>query len=359
MIASKEKAMAIAKYWNGRIMGTNTGNVSVTFDGEDNALVGIIRLNDNRFGPCVYDFTGTFDGSSLAIAGTPRNTREDIQLGVIQVTGRLNAEGDIQGTWSSSLETGGTFMLYPHNSAGAAVAAEAQASAIKQPEQLHTAREHLGPIEIQYADIIGLAEEVQQEFTKPVVVTLWGITEQSMWLADFKNLPIHIETARLLKIFASDPDQGGVNKVVSIEFGPEVNVIMVQGANESWVLGKVQTLNRDLKRFKRSYFSNVLQKFGINFGAVLLIGAVIFLPEIRSIYQRAILLIGVVVINQIAAWAQRTYIPHAAIYIKKSESALGNLWRKGLSWLIGIVGAVLTAILVAYFKGLLNLPKLP
>lgn len=352
--------MTISRHWNGRILGTNTGNVSVTFEGEDDALTGVIRLNDSEFGLCVYDCTGAFQASELSVNAIPR-PRDDMPLGTIDVIGRLTPQGDIQGTWTSSAGTGGTFMLYPHASASPDGVADGgkQVPTTKQPEQLHTGRENLGSVEIQYHEIIELAEEVQQEFTKPVVVTLWGTTEQSVFLNDFKAMPIHLETARLLKIFASDPDESGVNKVVSIEFGPEVNTIMVQGANESWVLGKVQTLRRDLKRFERSYFPNVLSKFGINMGAVLLMGAVIVIPDIKSLYQRAILLIGVVVINNVSSWAQRKYIPHAAIYIKKKESMLATFGRKSLSWLIGIIATVLASLLAAYLQGILNLPKLP
>lgn len=106
----------IGRNWNGHVYGTNTGNVAVTLDGEDEALTGVIRLSDNQHGVIVYEVAGKFDDGSIALTGKSQGkVPEGVIVGELTVTGALTPEGRIDGEWSTTIGTGGTFQLWPHN----------------------------------------------------------------------------------------------------------------------------------------------------------------------------------------------------------------------------------------------------
>src|SRR3546814_15507282 len=61
--------MALTKRWTGRAWGTNIGNVFVTLEGEDAALSGTLRMNEEGVGIAVYAVQGSFDAPILSLTG--------------------------------------------------------------------------------------------------------------------------------------------------------------------------------------------------------------------------------------------------------------------------------------------------
>lgn len=47
--------MTLGRLWAGRAYGTNTGNVFVELNGNDEALTGTLHLNEPGVGPAVYE----------------------------------------------------------------------------------------------------------------------------------------------------------------------------------------------------------------------------------------------------------------------------------------------------------------
>src|SRR3546814_8318850 len=107
---------------------------------------------------------------------------------------------------------------------------------------------------------------------------------------------------------------------------------MTQGANEAWVLGQLETLKRDLKRYERTYITN-FKRWGIGINQVMLLAAIVFLPSLNGLKDRAILM-GVVLalilgINSLHS----RYVPYAAIYLReKKKGWLGKAWPRVASW---------------------------
>lgn len=211
--------MALSKRWAGTIWGTNVGNLYFTLDGPDSALSGLLRLHDREAGVAVYEVKGKFEAPNLTISGVPLNAPEGVELGGLVATGVMNAKGEFHGDWETSIGTAGTFVLYPH------LGGE-QPSELKQAAQFHVARHNFGAIEIDRKRIEEVSENIAQEFPN-VIVTVVAGTEQSYFLEEFRNRQFPAIRAEILKIFAQKPDGSGANQVVSIEFGPEVNVVMV------------------------------------------------------------------------------------------------------------------------------------
>lgn len=343
--------MALTKRWAGKVWGTNIGNVFVSLDGDDDGLTGVLRMNDVDVGVYTYKVEGTFNAPTLQLKGQPQTEIEGVDFGELSIAGAMNAKGELHGEWETAIGSGGTFALFPHSAPeDALVAGEAPTA-----EQFHVARHNFGAIEIDREQIIDAAENIRHDFPN-VVVTVVAGTEQSRYLDDFKKLQFSVETAEIIKIFAQKPDERGFNQVVSIEFGPQVNTAMTQGTSEAWVLGRLETLKRDLKRYERTYVTN-FKRWGIGINQLLLLGALVFLPSLDGLGDRAILMAAVLALIVGVNWSHSRYLPFAAIYLReKRKSLIGRVWPSLASWGIGIVATVAATLLAAYLQGWLEIP---
>jgi hypothetical protein len=106
-------------------------------------------------------------------------------------------------------------------------------------------------------------------------------SEQSRFLEDFKKISFDGEVATVIKIFVQERESCGTNKVVSVEFGQQFNLAMTQGADEAWVLGKLEKLKSEIRRFERSYATN-FKRFGFGINQFLLLAAVVYLPSLDA-----------------------------------------------------------------------------
>lgn len=343
--------MALTKRWAGRAWGTNVGNVFITLEGEDTALTGTLRMNEEGVGIAVYAVQGSFDAPTLELTGQSEAKIEGVEFGQLTVTGTMNSKGEFHGDWQTSIDSAGTFTLFPH------IGGE-QPSEFQKAEQFHTARHNFGAIEIDKQQITEIAKNIRQEFPR-VIVTVVAGTEQARYVEDFEQLQFAVDRAEIIKIFAQKPDGFGLNQVVSIEFGPQVNSAMTQGANEAWVLGQLETLKRDLKRYEHTYITN-FKRWGIGINQVMLLAAIVFLPSLSGLKDRAILM-GVVLALMFGVNSLHSrYVPYAAIYLReKKKGWLGKAWPRVASWGIGILATVIAGLAAAYLQGALKIPAAP
>lgn len=343
--------MALTKRWAGKAWGTNIGNVFVTLEGDDASLTGTLRMNEAAVGIAVYSVQGTYAAPVLTLAGQPQAEIEGVAFGQLAVNGTMNAKGEFHGDWQTTVGSAGTFVLFPHTGGE-------DASDVQRAEQFHIARHNFGAIEIDREQITEIAEDIRRDFPS-VIVTVVAGTEQARYLEDFKQLQFSIDRAEILKIFASKPDGGGSNQVVSIEFGPQVNSAMTQGASEAWVLGRLETLKRDLKRYERTYVTSY-KRWGIGINQLLLLGTVVFLPSLGGLRDRSILMGAVLSLIFAVNWLHSRYVPFAAIYLRAKKSGFINrAWPSVASWVIGIIAAVIATLLGAYLQGRLQIASPP
>lgn len=343
--------MALTKRLAGKAYGTNIGNVFLKLEGEDNALTGILRMNEPGVAIAVYAVQGYFEAPTLKLNGQSQVQVEGLEFGELTATGTMNARGEIHGDWETTIGTAGTFVLFPHIGGD-------QPEVGPISDQFHVARHNFGGIEIDRDQITEVAESIRRDFPQ-VVVTVVAGTEQAYYLDDFKKLQFTVDLAVILKIFARKPDERGGDQVVSIEFGPQVNTAVTQGANRAWVLGQLETLKLDLKQFERSYVTN-FKRWGISINQFLLIGAVILLPSFNSLLDRAIFMGAGLALIVGVNWLHSRYLPFAAIHLReKRKGILEQFGPSAASWVLGIVATVLAAFIGAYLIGWLEVPTVP
>lgn len=104
----------IAKLWAGRVFGTNTGNLFIEFEQTAPRLSGTLRFLDSVQGIAVYRVEGTCD-DRLVLTGHRVQGGDPENEGELAIEGRLTSEGFLRGMWKSTIGTGGTFELRPHD----------------------------------------------------------------------------------------------------------------------------------------------------------------------------------------------------------------------------------------------------
>jgi hypothetical protein len=340
--------MTIGRIWAGNAFGTHVGKLFVSLNGEDHQLSGRLHLNEVDSGMIVYEIGGTFDGHILNLAGTANFESDGESVSELNAEAVLQTDGNLKGLWHTNFGAAGTFRLFPHDVPNSA-------STTNIPDQIHTANHSFGPIQINRDQLVALAEELQRDFTQGrVIVTFVAGTEQTRFLEDFRDLTSTSNRADLVKLNIRVPD-GGIDKIVTVEFGQSANWAMAQGASEPWALGQLEKLKREIRKFERFYLAR--KGFGVGLNQLMFLWALVLLPSLPSLSTRLIMMVGVVGLAYCVNWLHNRFLPHATIYLNEPQRGLlSKLVSSSGSWIIGIAANVLAALLAAYLSGLLKLP---
>ncbi len=338
----------IGRLWAGKIYGTNTGNLFAELEPSDGAFNGTLRLLDDRFGVAIYSVTGTFDGVSITIRGTPSQSAEGQELGVLNATGSLGPEGQIRGQWSTTIGTGGTYVLLPHDAATPTEAATGLTT-----EQLHTASRNIGALRLYADDIQELIDLVSRDFAQGRVVLTYRERghEVSRYASDMQTDLGRLGELRYLKLYIQCPDAHGINKFALIELNAAgINEVRVQGIQESWVVGKAETIAAALKRSQKT-LSTTFRTFGLNINGLLAIGTLVFLPEL-SLTRRVPFVFAMALIGWGILQVHTRFIPNVIVYLSpKTPTKIERAWPQILSWLIAATSAVVASVVYGILKG--------
>ncbi|TLY28795.1 MAG: hypothetical protein E6K63_07045 [Nitrospirae bacterium] len=340
----------LGKLWAGRVYGTNTGNVFVELDSSGERVTGTVRLMDTQLGLTVYKVTGSFDGM-LRLKGEPTQVRSGITAGILEITATLTPEGSLRGQWNSSIGTGGTFELYPHDVPPPPDQRAASAGAI--PEQIFTSNVSLGSVRLYAKELWELVNFIRKDFIvgRPVVTYTLRGNEATKYFEDFQREAGTFGELRRIKINIQELEAHGINKVVTIGLNATgQNEIQVQGINESWVIGKAEAIARTLRPFERRLVTTY-KKFGLTLNEFIFLAMIVALPSIESIWQRMAFATVAVILLSGLYWFHSKFIPNTVIYLSgKEPTVFQRAWPSILSWL----SAVTASLAAAYFFYLLT-----
>lgn len=345
---------AIARLWAGRIYGTNTGNLFLEVDIEGEQVRGSLRVMDQQFGLTVWDVVGTFADQTLRLAGKPKQAPDGIQIGDIEATGQLTPGGSLKGEWKSAVGTAGTFEAYPHTGATAGTVAAKADGAPEIPEQVFTSTITLGALRLYRADLEQFVNLVRRDFLvgRPVVTYRVRGNEATRYFEDFLKEADSLGDLKALKLNIQELEAHGINRVVTFECSPEAgNQIRVQGVNESWVMGKAESLARTLKTSEK-IFVTTYKKFGLTLNQLIFIAMVVVIPAIDVLIFRAAFAGTVVVLLMFLVWLHSKVIPNFVLYLSKREpSLLQRWWPSVLSWLVAVTSTLAASYLFYLFTG--------
>ncbi|MGE6740669.1 hypothetical protein ACQKGC_10365 [Allorhizobium pseudoryzae] len=342
----------LSRLWAGNIYGTNTGNVFVELEsGEQDDLKGLIRIQDHLFGLALYDVSGKFDGKALTLRGQAKQGPDGVELGEVEIAGTLTENGQIRGRWSSTLGTGGTFILHPHDQD------QAPPKQGPSPERLHTAVREIGAVRLYAEDVKHLIQFIASDFGHQTVTVSFRErrTETNMYAVDFLKDIERLGEQRYLRLFIQEPDLFGVSKLVVIELNANgENEIRVQGAQESWVTGKAESLLAHMKSFERPLATSA-RKFGLNVNGLMLLFVVALIPDL-DFWRRIAFLAAVVIIAGAVVQLHKRLVPNTVIYLSpRKPGVLGRAMPSVLSWGLALSSALAAAIIYGFING--EIPK--
>ena len=338
----------IGKLWAGRVYGTNAGNLFIEFSKSEPDIAGILRFMDSAFGLAVYAIQGTFDKETLRITGTPEKGTEGVELGDLTVEAKLTPEGNLRGTWTTTLGTGGTFEAFPHDIT--AKAPQSRMGAVV-PEQLYTRNIPLGAVRLFSEDVTQLLQHIQQDFVSGRLVVTFNArgSEVTKYAEDFLRDAKSLGPLKYLKVMIQEPEAYGINRLVVVElnaFG--ANEVRVQGVQESWVIGKAESIAALLKR-NQSTLITTYKKFGLNLNQAIFVAMLVVMPSIAKWTERALFAVAVFALLAALLWLHAKFIPNATVRMEvERPSFLARAWPTLLSWFVAAT-ASLVAALVFYW----------
>jgi len=334
----------IGKLWAGRVFGTNTGNLFIEFQETGHKVSGTLRFLDRLFGLAVYSIEGTFD-EVLKISGKPAQSGEGITLGELTAEARLTPEGNLQGTWASSLGTGGTFEAFPHDVSQPRTQSLGTSNI---PEQLYTKNITLGSVRLFEEDVKRLLTHIRQDFItgRPVITYNDRGGQATRYSEDFLREAKNLEPLDFFKVTIQEPEAYGINRLVVVElnaFGS--NEVRVQGVQESWVIGKAEAIASLLKQ-NQSTLITTYKKFGLNLNQAIFLAMLVVMPSIKAWMDRASFAVAVFILLTGMLWFHAKFIPNASVRMGVVKSAfLGGIGPTLLSWFVAASASLFAAFI--------------
>ncbi|MBX3504887.1 MAG: hypothetical protein KF895_05370 [Parvibaculum sp.] len=343
----------IGRLWAGKLFGTNTGNVSAELNEQGDVVSGVIRFLDDKFGAVVYSVEGKFDGTTLALQGEPSQAPEGVQVEKVSINGALTAEGELRGEWSSHLGTGGTFILFPHDYSAKKSVPEGAV-----PEQVHSASRPLGAIRLYADDLKELIGFMSRDFSQARVIVTYrdGGSEISKYANDFIDAGERLESLRYIRLAIQEPDAHGINRLAVVELNANgLNEVRVQGVQETWVVGKAESLALFLRRYQKT-LATTFRKFGLNINGVLALVALALIPEL-SIERRFLFIAALVGLVSLIAQLHTRFVSNVLVFLQREKpQILQRVWPQLLSWLITLSATLVAAVVYGMLNG--DLPSL-
>jgi len=334
----------IGKLWAGRVYGTNTGTLFVELEPAAAGITGTLRFMDTVFGLVIYEIKGTFDGGTLELEGDSEQAVPGVETGRITAKAILTPQGNLRGQWQSSLGTAGTFELFPHD---LPPADQGKQVGVPIPEQLHTARQSVGAVRLYTEDVHELSEVIRKDFAVGRLVVTYksaGI-ENTRYLEDFEKEATNLGELQYLKLSIQEPEAHGINKLAVIELDSQGrNDVIVQGIYESWVVGKAETLARQLRRYEKSLVTNT-KKYGLGLNQIIVIAMLVLFPEVEPLWRRGVFAVVVVGLLLALVWAHWRFLPTVVVYMSpRKPGALARAWPGILSWVIAATASLAAAL---------------
>ena len=328
--------------WAGRLYGTNTGNFFIELKQEGENLTGVVRIMDNLYGLSIYDLTGSYR-DKLILHCVPRAAPNGQLVGEVTAEAVLTPEGNLKGTWHSTIGTAGTFDAYPHD-----ISPDAQSDKRTQgmPEQIFNKNMPIGSIRLFSEDVKRLIAFIEQDFRIPRSIVTYTVRgSQATKYSD--DLLREVETLgeiKYLKISIQEPEAYGINRVVVVEFLENgLSEVRVSGISEAWVLGKAESIAQAL-RPKQNNLVTTYKKYGLNINAIIFFAMLILIPEVRSWQGRTAFVLCVFLLLTILLWIHGRFIPNTIIYLTgKKPSFFARSWPTIVSWLVATSSSIFAA----------------
>ncbi|WP_163133625.1 hypothetical protein [Agarivorans sp. Alg241-V36] len=339
--------LKLANRWAGKIYGTNTGNVFLELNQDESTLSGTLKIMDDIFGVSEYSCNGTISEGEITLCCEPSAMVEGMELGEVTILAFIKQDGRLTGDWSSEIGTAGTFNIFPHN-------LDDKQSKSDIPEQIFNKTISIGSLRLFKEDIINLISFMKKDFVEGRVIVTYSQrgSELTKFADDFLNDSDELNELNYFKAVVQEPEAHGINRVAVVElFVSGISEIRVSGINESWVLGKAESIYQTLKP-KQNHFVTTYKKYGLNLNGIIFFSMLVVIPEIVTIENRAIFVLVVFLLLNILLFVHAKIIPNTLIYMQENKpNFFQRVWPTLVSWLVAASSSVAAAYIFMVLKG--------
>lgn len=332
------------KLWAGSFYGTNTGKLFMVLVMDGSKVAAQVRLSDDRYGVYMYAMAGTF-AEVLELSGSVvSEVPPGMTFGDAKMRARLTAEGQLRGTWETTINSGGTFEAYPHdiNDPDALPRAKTDNS----PEQVFSQSATIGAVRLYADDVRELVSQIREDFTAARVIATYNVRGSQVvryadqFIAEFPNLC----KLDYLKLNIQELEAHGINRSVLVEltaFGS--SEVRVQGIRESWVKGKTDVIAGSLRE-KQSGLLTAFRRYGLVLNQVIFYAMLVAMPALQSWQQRAIFAAFVLLLTVGLFQMHARVLPGTTILLGSFKpSFLSRTWPSVVSWASGVAATILAS----------------
>jgi hypothetical protein len=176
--------------------------------------------------------------------------------------------------------------------------------------------------------------------------------EKNVYSGDFAAILAQLPEQRYLKLSVQEPDLYGINRSAIVELNATgENVVRVQGVQESWVIGKAQTLHDHVQSFQKK-LATQFRRFGLNVNVIISLVALAALPGLAGFWRRLAFVLSVALTQFGIGFFHQRYVPNFILYpVKRKTTLLGKIGPGVVSWGITILGGVVVLIIYGLLKG--------
>lgn len=338
----------INRHWNGYVAGTNTGKMYLEFIQQENEkLNAVLRFNDDTYGLVVYELQGEMNDTTISLLGKVIHHEKEVIVGDLTITCNLTSEGNLEGTWRTSIESGGTFRSYPFNPS------ISQPSAAKTPEQIYTKRIELGFIQLYKDEVKSITDFIQKlvPSAKPVITYVASDDVEGINYYEDFFARTDISTLKYFKVFVSEPDSYNISRNITMELRAHgVNEIRTQGIMEAWVLGNAELVNNYMKRYK-DIIRSFIHKFVLSLQIFCLISMTIWITEVPKFLDKVLIGIFTFALLRIIPPIFSRMFPNASIKLNDQKpSWFIRLLNKGGNWIIAVLISIFAIVITKYYN---------
>lgn len=330
--------------WAGRIYGTNTGNIFCEFIPEKDKIVGTARINDDSYGLSLFKIVGN-QNSSIELELTQFSEREELNNPIrINVKLKLQNDGNIIGEWLSENGHAGTFALYPHKNIDSK-------SISLEPQQIYSKTLRLGSIRLFRKDMEAIINFIKKDFPDSRLIITYNKygSDVIKFADDFLNELDSLGELKGIKLSIQDIATNQSSRMVNVDLYPRENSeIRISGSNESWVLGKAESIKNQFSSFTNKFVTNY-KRYGLVLNSLIFFIMLILIPEINPIEKRAIFVGSVVFLLSLMVLVHKRFIPNTIIFLTDIKPSVWNrIWPSTLSWLISLTSALVASLIYYY-----------
>lgn len=328
--------------WAGRIYGTNTGNVYCEFIIDNDKISGTVRLNDDLHGLSLFNISSI--QKNIHEFKLVSEKEELTNLAMIDVKIKPDNNGNIIGEWISNNGLAGTLVLYPQiniNSVNNSV----------DPQQFYSKTIKLGSTRLFKNDIVEITNYIKSDFPDSRLIVTYNKYGSNVikYEADFFQESNSLGELNGIKLSIQDIPSNHSNRIVNVDLYPKENSeIRISGSNESWVLGKAESLKNQFSRFTNKTVTNY-KRFGPVLNSLIFFIMLIFIPEINPIVNRAIFVGSVLVLLLVMILIHKRFVPNTKIFLADIQPSIWKRsWPSVLSWFVSLTSSLIASLIYYY-----------